>query len=491
MIKDRPRKRSISASFRLTYIFIILIMIIPIGYSMVVLRIQTRRYDSIISNVAYANYLSSVVQQDLSSEIWAVVAGTKRFNDGQQYIMLRQVRVGIADMMKSASASSREVLEVASRTEKTLEKYVQLLGAQIEMKSPVSENENAMEQIRGVSALLGDLMQEFIIAEIEGAEVTNENTRRSSFFLFVIEIAIGILAAVVAYFASVGISQTIRRPIHKMEELSTRIARGELSARAEMPHVEELDNLASNLNTMAKRIQELIDENILEQKNLKKAEMKTLQAQITPHFLYNTLDTIIWLAESEENDDVVEITKAFSNFFRISLSRGHEWITVARELEHVSSYLTIQKIRYPNILTYEIISDEGLDEVPVLKLLLQPLVENAIYHGLKNKRGRGKIMVSVKRIDAFGMTGGGIRFTVEDNGLGFTPERLKEVLSEMSSSTEVESLQATYGLYNVNKRLELYYDKQVSLEIVSEYGMGTTVSFVVPVKAKVSEELDV
>ena len=100
-------------------------------------------------------------------------------------------------------------------------------------------------------------------------------------------------------------------------------------------------------------------------------------------------------------------------------------------------------------------------------------------------------MVSVKRIDAFGMTGGGIRFTVEDNGLGFTPERLKEVLSEMSSSTEVESLQATYGLYNVNKRLELYYDKQVSLEIVSEYGMGTTVSFVVPVKAKVSEELDV
>jgi two-component system sensor histidine kinase YesM len=368
---------------------------------------------------------------------------------------------------------------------------VQLLGAQIEMKSPVSENENAMEQIRGVSALLGDLMQEFIIAEIEGAEVTNENTRRSSFFLFVIEIAIGILAAVVAYFASVGISQTIRRPIHKMEELSTRIARGELSARAEMPHVEELDNLASNLNTMAKRIQELIDENILEQKNLKKAEMKTLQAQITPHFLYNTLDTIIWLAESEENDDVVEITKAFSNFFRISLSRGHEWITVSRELEHVSSYLTIQKIRYPNILTYEIISDEGLDEVPVLKLLLQPLVENAIYHGLKNKRGRGKIMVSVKRIDAFGMTGGGIRFTVEDNGLGFTPERLKEVLSEMSSSTEVESLQATYGLYNVNKRRELYYDKQVSLEIVSEYGMGTTVSFVVPVKAKVSEELDV
>ena len=218
----------------------------------------------------------------------------------------------------------------------------------------------------------------------------------------------------------------------------------------------------------------LIDENIREQQNLKKAEMKTLQAQITPHFLYNTLDTIIWLAEAGKTNDVIEITRALSRFFRISLSRGHEWITVGQEMEHVESYLFIQKIRYRDILDYEVHYDPVMADKPALKLILQPLVENAIYHGIKNKRGRGKLVIE-GRLDGSRMI-----FTVTDNGIGMTPERLEQVKNEIDGSSQSEDLASVYGLYNVSKRLKLYYNYNETFKIESTYRSGTVVSIDIP-----------
>ena len=301
-----------------------------------------------------------------------------------------------------------------------------------------------------------------------------------------IQIGIIIIIIMISVYAFTSVSEDIRRPIHDMEILSSRIANGDLSARAEQPYVEELDNLALNLNIMAGKITDLIDQNIKEQQNLQKAEMKTLQAQITPHFLYNTFDTIIWLAESEKKDAVIKITRAFSDFFRISLSKGHEWIPIAQELDHVRNYLTIQRIRYADILDYTIDADDGIGDIPVLKLVLQPLVENAIYHGIKNKRGRGNITVTAKKAAE---TNGDarIRFVVEDNGIGFTEERLTIIRDELLQTSPAENL-LTYGLYNVNKRLNLYYDTSVSLSITSERGKGTRVSFTVPVEAHGREE---
>jgi len=342
-------------------------------------------------------------------------------------------------------------------------------------------------------------MGELIDGYIESAAYTNESIKRSSINLSLIQLGISLCIIIISVYAFTSVSENIRRPIHDMERLSSRIAEGDLDARAELPHVKELDHLADNLNTMAGKIKDLIDENIMEQQNLQKAEKKTLQAQITPHFLYNTFDTIIWLAESGKTDQVIEITRAFSDFFRISLSKGHEWITVSQELDHVRNYLKIQKIRYENILSYEFDVDDGIDDFPVLKLVLQPLVENAIYHGIKNKRGRGIIIVSAHLIcDQTGQTSvmdqleySRIEFSVEDNGIGFTQERLKEVLDELNRRTDIENLKSVYGLYNVNKRLNLYYDESVALKIQSEYGKGTKVSFIVPADVKLPGELNV
>ena len=228
-----------------------------------------------------------------------------------------------------------------------------------------------------------------------------------------------------------------------------------------MPQVRELDGLTDNLNIMAVKIQELIAENILEQKNLQKSEMKALQAQITPHFLYNTFDTIVWLAEEKKNDQVIDITRAFSSFFRISLNRGKDFLTVREEVEHVRSYLTIQKIRYWNILDYNIEYQLEMSDCQILKLVLQPLVENALYHGIKNKRGRGFLSVKGWRDNGY------LCFSVEDNGIGMTEEYLVEIIEQIDGSMDPAELSNVYGLYNVNKRLELYYDKNTRLEISS------------------------
>ena len=208
--------------------------------------------------------------------------------------------------------------------------------------------------------------------------------------------------------------------------------------------------------------------------------MKALQAQITPHFLYNTLDTIVWLAEEEQTEEVVRITKAFSDFLRISLSRGHEWITIAQELDHIKNYLTIQKIRYADILNYQIESDDSLMDLKMIKLVLQPLVENAIYHGIKNKRGRGELKVKVNYTDSSRTF---VSFSVEDNGAGFTEERLGQVRNELrTGAQDSEKLSSVYGLYNVNKKLKLYYgDQTEGLIIQSEAGKGSRISFTIPV----------
>ena len=482
----KKKSKSLKKSLRFSLGIIILLMVVPTIYSIVVFRFYTVRYDRIIMNVSSANTLSKVAKGELEGEMWEIVSGQKTFNEGRQFQLLREIRVGIMDMRRTTSESNIEILEVASRTEKTLEKYVDLLGTQIADQDPVSKNEEVMEQIRGVSSVLNDIFQEFIVAEIESAESANRNIRRWAFNLFLIQLVISALAFLIAMYDFSNLSRSINRPVHDMEILSSRIASGDLSARAKLPHVSELDHLAENLNTMAGRIQSLIDENVREQKNLQKAEMKALQAQITPHFLYNTFDTIVWLAEDNEMDEVVEITKAFSSFFRISLSRGHEWITLSQEMEHAASYLKIQGIRYRDILEYQIECDEGIADVPVLKLLLQPLVENAIYHGIKNKRGRGRLIVSARKVPAFGEDGGGVRFCVEDNGIGFSEERMQEVQKELAQA-DGEDLQAVYGLYNVNKRLRLYYDGQVSLHIESRQGEGAAVSFVVPCRFEPNE----
>ena len=474
------KRRSLKRTLKNTYVTLLLITLIPSIYSVVVMQFHTRSYNMIISNVSSANRINRIAKDDIPEELWNIICGKKEIEEGRQYEMMNEITFGLEEMIKTTkNSSSRDKLEVATRASATLLRNIHILIAQMGFGSTVKQNEKSLDEIRTISALFSDIMQDFIVTEIESASRTNISIRNTSIILTLIQLVITIFALYISASSFLIVSRSVRKPISDMEKLSGKVASGDLNARIEIPHVEELDTLAENLNTMTSQIDVLIKKNMEEQKNFRKAEMKALQAQITPHFLYNTFDTIVWLAEEEKTDDVVRITKAFSDFLRISLSRGHEWITIAQELDHIKNYLTIQKIRYQDILNYKIEAEEGLLNLKMIKLVLQPLVENAIYHGIKNKRGRGELMVSVKYS---GTNHERIRFEVKDNGAGFSKERLEGVRSELlKGESDSETLYSVYGLYNVNKKLKLYYgDKTGGLVIESEEGRGSSISFEIP-----------
>lgn len=421
------KNTSLKKAIKKTYIVLLSITLIPSVIGIVLSQIQTQRYNKIISNVSSANRINSIAKNDIPEELWNIICGKKEVSDGLQYEMMNKITFGLEEMLKNTkSVESRDKLELATRASATLLRNIHNLMAQMGFGSSVSENEAALDEIRTIAELFSDIMQDFIVVESESAYETNRSIKNASIVFTVFQFLFTVIALLIS---------------------------------------------AKSFLTVSGAILE-------EQKNFQKAEMKALQAQITPHFLYNTFDTIVWLAEEEKADEVVRITKAFSDFLRISLSRGHEWITIGQELDHIKNYLTIQKIRYADILNYKIEADETLLNQKMIKLVLQPLVENAIYHGIKNKRGRGELVVSVKYADDERTK---IRFSVSDNGAGFTPERLAEVRLELALTIS-EKLNSVYGLYNVNKKLRLYYGEKTSgLVIESEAGKGSTISFVIPI----------
>ena len=484
------KNKSLRRTLLITYISLLFITLIPSIYSIVVSQIHTKRYSQIISNVSTANRISMIAKDDIPAELWNIICGKKEIADGSQNKLLDNISSGLSLMLLTINnEESRGKLEVANRAYTTLRRNVDMLISQIKGGSLVTQNEATLDEIRTITSLFSDIMQDFIVTEIEAANQTNQSLRNTSIILTTIQIIITILAIIISINSFITVSAAIQKPISDMEKLSTKVSNGDLTARIDIPHVNELNTLAENLNTMAGQIDLLIQKNMEEQKNFQKAEMKALQAQITPHFLYNTFDTIVWLAEEEHTEEVVRITKAFSDFLRISLSRGHEWITISQELEHIKNYLTIQKIRYADILNYSIDADEALMDVKMIKLVLQPLIENAIYHGIKNKRGRGKLKVSAHFTNDSRTF---VCFTVEDNGAGFTEERLGQVRNELrTGAQDSEKLSSVYGLYNVNKKLKLYYGENTEgLLIESEAGKGSKISFTIPVNAEITQESD-
>ncbi len=466
---------SIQSMTRQTYVVIIILMAIPPFIGLTSTWAQTIRYDRIITNVNKTKTLNQIVEADISNEIWDIVAGNKDFTEGRQYEIIDSINFELdAIYQGTALVENRQMLEVAGRAVDTLTKYVDMLGVQMKQNFLVQENEKVLEEIRGVAELVSDILQDFIVLEIESAADANEGIKRMVFVLSLSQLFIIAFVLTFAVLAQKKVSERINTPITELEKLSNQIAAGNLLARADLPGVKELDNLTRNLNIMAQKIEDLLAAHIQEQKNLQKSEMKALQAQITPHFLYNTLDSIIWLAEGRKYDQVIEVTRNFSSFFRTSLNRGKEWMTVGEELEHIRNYLTIQKVRYRDILDFSITCGEGMEDRSMLKLLLQPLVENALYHGIKNKRGGGKIEVRAWSEEGF------LCFRVCDDGIGMEEDRLTEIRRHIEEGLGDANSHDFYGLFNVNKRLMLYYSSDTRLEIESEYGKGSSVSFRLP-----------
>ncbi len=288
--------------------------------------------------------------------------------------------------------------------------------------------------------------------------------------LFVVFVVAAFLLVLVL--TNTFISSRITVPIQKLEKSVNAIEAGDLDTQVYMGGSYEIRHLGRSIGDMAGRIKMLMEDIVAEHESKRKREFDTLQSQINPHFLYNTLDIIVWMIENEQKQEAVKVVTALARFFRISLSKGKSIITVSDELEHVRSYLTIQQMRFKNKFVYRIEAAEDVLNLVSLKLMLQPLVENAIYHGMEFMDGDGEICVQVKRESE------DLWFRVIDNGFGMTQKQVESLLGE---ENRVSSKRGSgIGVKNVNERIKLYFGEDYGLTIQSEPDEGTTICIHLP-----------
>jgi len=286
-----------------------------------------------------------------------------------------------------------------------------------------------------------------------------------------------VVNSLLLFIGSILISRTITVPIKKFCESMKGIEKGEFKKVQIKAGKDEIGKLRDGYNTMVDEIQNLIFKIVEEQKMKRRAELEVLQAQIKPHFLYNTFDAISSLALSGKNQDVYKIMKALGNYYRTSLSKGREIITIGEEIEVVKNYLKIQKYRYEDMFSVEYDVDEEVKNYKILKLVLQPFVENALYHGIRPMQKSGTIFVSAKYYTDF------IELSIADDGMGMSQEDVNRLTSGQTARDKT-----SFGIWGTIERLKILYGEDDVVSIESQLGLGTKVKIKIPVKVTQSDE---
>lgn len=275
-------------------------------------------------------------------------------------------------------------------------------------------------------------------------------------------------------------AKNIAGPLGSVLGCMRKVENGDFSVRIEEGRKDEIGDLIHGFNHMVYKVDDLMVKERDAQQKLVQAEFNVLQDQIKPHFLYNTLDSINWMARMNRTDKVSEMIDSLTSFLRIGLSRGKNFISLAEEIRHVESYISIQKIRYDRILDYEINVSEKMMNYRVIKMILQPLVENAIYHGVKEKDEHGTITITASE------TEDRLILCVADDGLGMKPERLAEIRDMMASGAKYND--KAYGVINVQRRIQAYFGEEYGLDFRSEYTKGTQVYITLPKKEETVQD---
>jgi len=301
-----------------------------------------------------------------------------------------------------------------------------------------------------------------VVNDMKWFDAIMENTVSSmaGLVLFILSVIL-LLSVVSAFFIS--------RPLKRLVRLMATAERGDFSVRAKERGYYEVVELTQSFNSMIHRISQLLEDVKKEHALLRKSEMKTLHEQINSHFLYNTLDSVIWMSEVDDKTNAIKMLKALSKFFRLSLSRGKEMIPLEEEVRHVENYLIIQKMRYGEAFEYEILMDQDILHLSVLKMVLQPIVENSVLHGFQGMSDEGMIRIHGSR------TAGKLLLSVQDNGCGIRAEKLERIL-------EIDPVNKTgVGIKNVNERIRLMFGEGYGLSYESQPDFGTKVEIRLPV----------
>ena len=315
-----------------------------------------------------------------------------------------------------------------------------------------------------------------LVGVIKGTGISLNTLKTRLFIVFVISLIIFIVVLINSY-----ISFRVTDPIRELEKSVKKLEEGNLDADIYMGGSYEIQHLGKSVQDMKYRIKGLMQDIVTEHEEKRKSEFNSLQAQINPHFLYNTLDIIVWQIENEKQSEAVHTVTALARFFRLSLGKGKNIVTVKAEIEHVKNYLMIQHMRFKNKFDYEFDVENDVLELSSLKLMLQPLVENAIYHGMEFMDGDGLITIKAWRED------NELYLSVADNGLGMTEDKVNLILAGRSNSGNGRG--SGIGVKNVNERIKLYFGEGYGLKIDSEPDVGTTITIHLPAKSPEEEKV--
>lgn len=453
---------------------------VMIVYLLILLNRFSDRYNAITDNITMANEYSINFKEDMDYTMYMIVVNMER---AQEIVGAQQPHERIAAARKdfralyglTDSEYGRNQISGILKCLNTLEDRVDEIETDALVSGAYDQNMERLDlNIRVLTELIQERIQEYVYVETSHLKTLRQGIHSdvSTALRTCIIIFIAILLG--AVILSRKIMTGITEPIRRLSEATKQAGSGDFAVRAREDSDDELAVLNESFNQMVEKIGQLVEDIRIEQINLRQAELKVLQAQINPHFLYNTLDSIIWLAESGEKEQVVQMVSSLSDFFRTTLSKGRDYITIQEEETHIRSYLQIQQFRYRDILEYEIRIPYELSQYPILKLTLQPLVENALYHGIKNKRGVGHILVSGREEKDR------ICLYVRDDGIGMKSDRLAHVRNLIDGKEEDLTNPSGFGLFNVNQRLQLNYGTEYGLQIDSVYGEGTTAVTIIP-----------
>ena len=454
-----------------------LIMVIYLIYA---LHSYSNAYKAIVNNMTVANNYNLNFKEEMDESLYKLVVGSVTFEtvgeeEGLQnpYGMIEDLRSEFGKLMRiTTDGESRAWLQILMRNIDTLEDRVDDIRTNLEAENSYDMNIEMLDNnIYIMTELVQDNIQSYIYYQTKSIEHLTQqlNDRVHTFTLFC-----GVLLAllvVMVIVLTMMIVAGIIKPIQELSQVTRQISQGDFSARARTDTHDEVAQLADSVNSMTESLEELVGKIKEDERKMRHADLRLLQEQINPHFLYNTLDTIVWLIEGHASDKAVNMVVSLSEFFRLVLSKGREYITIQEEEMHIKSYLEIQQARYRDILEYRIDIAPELYRYKILKLTLQPL-ENSLYHGIKYKRAKGVIVVTGK------LQGDTVVFQVQDNGVGMEKEELDNLCSEI-----VKPCQDTgkgFGLANVNERIRMNFGPEFGMKIESAPGSGTCVEVVIP-----------
>lgn len=462
---------SIQLRLRRLVIAISILLVVILIAALTMLFSANNHYAQLLHNVTTASEFNQEFKNSIDQKMY-------------YYVIESQYSEGIPiDEVRTAQELAKDLIDTTTQKDShqaitsVLDLCINLEGIIYKIQN-TSNYDDRLTQLENNVYVLTALVEEYMYTYLYYEAVELNAVQQKITSQIITEM---ILIAVITAFAivlvlrySIKLSRSITVPLVSLSRRAEDVAGGDLTVREpEKSEIHEIQTLSIGMEQMIERLNQQMKEGEQRQESLRKAELALLQAQINPHFLYNTMDTIIWLIEAEKTEEAVEMVSNLSSFFRHSLSKGEDVITIEEEERHVRSYLQIQHARYKDIMKYQVDIDPALRSALIPKLTLQPLVENALYHGIKQKRAVGSIQINGW------MESGHIILRVIDNGMGMTQERLIRLRSSMESDERVG-----FGLSAVNQRLQLQFGREYGLSVSSREGVGTTVIARIPVLKK-------